>query len=193
MPAMKYPLAAPILGACGLILACACLPAAADTAPAAQDPQHAFDFEIGDWKTHVKRLLHPLTGSTEWAEYDGTSLVLKVWNGHANLVQLEVDGPKGHLELASLRLYNPETHEWSLNVASSRSGSLGVPTVGGFKDGVGAFYDKETWGDKPIVVRFVITPRDPDHIHFEQAFSADDGKTWELNWIADDTRMKEIP
>jgi len=167
--------------------------AAADAGHAAHDPQHDFDFEIGDWKTHVKRLVHPLTGSTEWAEYDGTTVVQKVWDGRANLVQLEVDGPKGHLELASFRLYDPETHEWSLNVASSRSGSLGVPTVGGFKDGRGEFYDKESWDGKPIVVRFVITPRSPDAIHFEQAFSADDGKTWELNWIADDTRVAGSP
>lgn len=69
-----------------------------------------------------------------------------------------------------------------------RGGELGVPTVGGFKDGRSEFYDHETWDGRPIVVRFVITPRGPDAIHFEQAFSTDDGKTWELNWIADDTR-----
>ncbi len=63
-----------------------------------QDGQHDFDFEIGNWKTHVKRLVHPLTGSTTWAEYDGTSVVSKIWNGRANLVELEVDGPSGHLE-----------------------------------------------------------------------------------------------
>lgn len=159
-------------------------------AQAARDAQHDFDFEIGSWKTHVARLLHPLTGSTAWGQYDGTTEVLKVWGGKANLVQLEVDGPVGHLELASFRLYDPGTGQWSLNVASSRGGGLGVPTVGGFKDGRGEFYDHETWNSKPIVVRFVITEINPDSIHFEQAFSADDGKTWEKNWIADDTRVK---
>ncbi len=76
-------------------------------------------------------------------------------------------------------------------MASSRGGGLGVPTVGGFKDGRGEFYDHETWGQKPILVRFVITRTDADSAHFEQAFSADDGKTWELNWIADDMRIKD--
>lgn len=170
------------------------LPASAEPTPAAtqgaRDAQHDFDFEIGSWKTHVSRLLHPLSGTTTWAQYDGTTEVTKVWFGKANLVQLEVDGPAGHLEFASFRLYNPDTHQWSLNVASSRGGELGVPTVGGFKDGRGEFYDHETWNGKPIVVRFVITEINPDSIHFEQAFSPDDGKTWEMNWIADDTRVK---
>jgi hypothetical protein len=164
----------------------------APTALAAMpDGTHDFDWEFGTWKTHVKRLLHPLTGSTAWGEYDGTSVVRQVWSGKANMVELEVEGPAGHLELASWRLYDPDAHQWSLNVASSRGGGLGVPTVGGFKDGRGEFYDHETWGGKPIVVRFVITRTGADTAHFEQAFSADDGKTWELNWIADDTRIKD--
>ena len=165
------------------------------TAPAvpaaAPDAAHAFDWEFGTWKTHVKRLLHPLTGSHAWGDYDGLSVVHKIWGGKANLVELEADGPAGHLELGSWRLYDPDTHQWSLNVASSRGGGLGVPTVGGFRDGRGEFYDHETFAGKPIVVRFVITRTGEDTAHFEQAFSADDGKTWELNWIADDTRIQE--
>src|SRR5579862_9777882 len=97
-----------------------------------RDGQHDFDFEIGPWKTHVSRLLHPLSGSNVWGQYDGTTVVSKVWNGRANLVELEADGPAGHLELASFRLYNPEAHQWSLNVASSRGGAFGVPTIGEF-------------------------------------------------------------
>src|SRR6202048_895237 len=76
--------------------------------PAERDGQHDFDFEIGTWKTHLRRLLHPLTGSTTWVEYDGTSVVRKVWNGRANLVELKVDGPTGQIEGLSLRLYNPK-------------------------------------------------------------------------------------
>src|SRR5262245_23129631 len=69
-----------------------------------RDGQHDFDFEIGTWRTHLKRLLHPLTGSTTWVEYEGTSVVRKVWNGGANLVELTADGPAGHFEGLSLRL-----------------------------------------------------------------------------------------
>lgn len=153
------------------------------------DGSHDFDFEIGIWKTHVSRLVHPLSGSSDWAQYDGTSVVSKVWNGRANLVELQADGPKGHLELASFRLYNPQAHQWSLNVASSRGGAFGTPTVGEFKDGRGEFYDQETFNDRTILVRFVISNIKANSCHFEQAFSADGGKTWEVNWIADDTRV----
>src|SRR5690242_18717571 len=116
--------------ACAAALLCVFQAAAA---PAPRDASHDFDFEIGHWQTHVSRLLHPLTGSQEWADYDGTTLVSPVWDGRANLVQLEVDGKAGHLEFLSLRLYRPDTGQWNLNVASSRGGVLGVPTVGGFK------------------------------------------------------------
>ena len=156
-----------------------------------RDGQHDFDFEIGTWKTHVSRLLHPLTGSNDWGQYDGTSVVRKVWNGRANLVELEADGPAGHLELASFRLYNPESHQWSLNVASSRGGSFGVATIGEFKNGRAEFYDQETFNDRAILVRFVISGITANSCHFEQAFSDDGGKTWEVNWIADDARVKD--
>src|SRR5580704_1761743 len=80
-----------------------------------REGRYDFDFEIGTWKTHLTRLQHPLTGSTTWVDYDGTSIVRKIWNGRANLVELKVDGPAGHIEGLSLRLYNPEAHQWSLN------------------------------------------------------------------------------
>jgi hypothetical protein len=158
--------------------------------PAERDGQRDFDFHIGSWKTHVSRLLHPLTGSTAWAQYDGTTVVRKVWNGRANLVELEVDGSQGHLELLSLRLYNPDSHQWSLNVASSQAGALSVPTIGQFKNGRGEFFDQEMLNGRAILVRFVISDVTPDACHFEQAFSSDGGKTWEVNWIATDTRAK---
>src|SRR4030095_7644832 len=97
---------------------------AARTTATGRDGQHDFDFEIGTWKTHVSRLLHPLTGSTTWVEYEGTSVVRKVWNGRANLVELVADGPAGHFEGLSLRLYDPEAHQWSLNFANIKSGEL---------------------------------------------------------------------
>jgi len=154
-----------------------------------RDGQHDFDFEIGTWKTHVSRLLHPLTGSTTWVEYDGTSVDRKVWNGRANLLELEVDGPKGHIEGLSLRLYNPQSHQWSLNFSNSSVGTLSTPTIGEFKNGRGEFYDQETLNDRAILVRFVISDITPNSARFEQSFSADGGKTWEVNWIATDTRV----
>jgi hypothetical protein len=170
-------------------------PAAAGSQPVAKehDGQHDFDFEVGTWKTHLKRLLHPLTGSTTWVEYDGTSVVRKVWDGHANLLELEVDGPAGHIEALSLRLYNPQSRQWSLNFSNSKVGTMSVPTIGEFKNGRGEFYDQETLNDRAILVRFVISDVTRNSCHFEQAFSDDGGKTWEVNWIATDARVTEEP
>jgi hypothetical protein len=159
--------------------------------PTEHDGQHDFDFEIGTWKTHLWRLVDPLTGSTKWVEYEGTSVVRKIWNGRANLVELEVDGPTGHIEGLNLRLYNPQSRQWNLNFASSRSGTLSPPTIGEFKNGRGEFFSQETLNGQAILVRFVISDITPDSCRFEQAFSDDGGKTWEANWIALDTRMKD--
>ena len=155
-----------------------------------RDGQRDFDFHIGAWKTHVRRLQHPLTGSTAWVEYDGTTVVRKVWGGDANLVELDVTGPAGRIEGLSLRLYNPESRQWSLNFANSRGGVLSQPTIGDFRNGRGEFYDQETLDGRAILVRFVISDITPDSARFEQSFSDDGGKTWETNWIATDTRVK---
>ena len=156
-----------------------------------RDGRHDFDFEIGTWKTRLRRLLHPLSGSTTWAEYEGTTVVRKVWGGRANLVELVADGPSGHFEGLSLRLYNPESNQWSLNFANSNSGVMSPPTIGGFKDGRGEFFNQETFNGRAIFVRLVISDVTPNSCRFEQSFSDDGGKTWEVNWVATDTRMKE--
>jgi hypothetical protein len=157
---------------------------------AERDGQHDFDFEIGTWKTHLSRLLHPLTGSKTWTEMEGTSVVRKVWDGRANLVELVADGPAGHFEGLSLRLYNPQSHQWSLNFANSGNGALVPPTIGQFRNGRGEFYSQDTFNGRAILVRFLISQLTPDSWRFEQAFSEDGGGTWEVNWIAVDTRGK---
>jgi len=157
---------------------------------AQRDGQHDFDFEIGAWKTHLRRLQRPLTGSTTWLEYEGTTVVRNVLDGRANLVELKVDGPAGKLEGLSLRLYNPQARQWSLNFANVSSGALTTPSIGAFKDGRGEFYNQDTYNGRAILVRFVITKVTNDQYRFEQAFSDDWGKTWEVNWIAVDTRVK---
>lgn len=162
---------------------------------AAQHPDGTrdFDFELGRWTTQLKRLTRPLTGSTTWVEYTGTTIVSRVWDGRANLVELQVDGPAGHIEGLSLRLYNPEAGQWSLNFSNSRLGTLSPPVIGEFKSGKGEFYGQDTMNGRAILVRFVIMPVSKDLIRFEQSFSDDGGKTWEANWIATDTRVKGSP
>lgn len=188
--------------ACGLGLLCAAAPGLAqENSDAAKPPalpvaaerdgQHDFDFSIGVWKTHIARRLHPLSGSTTWVVYDGTSTVRKIWDGRGSLGETEADGPSGHLEALSLRLYDPQAHQWNLTYASGTGGVLSVATSGEFKDGRGEFFDTEPFNGRIILVRNVWSEITADSCHFEQAFSPDGGKTWEVNWIATDTRVKE--
>ena len=156
-----------------------------------RDGLHDFDFEIGTWKTRLKRLQNPLTGSTTWVEYEGTTVVRKVWNGRANLVELAADGPEGHFEGLSLRLYNPKSRQWSLNFANINSGVMTQPTIGEFKNGRGEFFSQETLNGRANFVRFIISDITQNSCRFEQAFSDDGGKTWEVNWIATDTRIRD--
>lgn len=161
-------------------------------APAVRDGQHDFDFEVGSFTIHLKRLLHPLTGSTTWVEFDGTSVTRKVWEGRAQLEEFETDSPvAGHIEGLTLRLYDPQSHQWSLYWANSKGGPISPPQIGEFKNGRGEFYAQDMLNGKSIFVRFIWSNTATDTPHFEQSFSDDGGKTWEVNWITDQTRVKD--
>jgi hypothetical protein len=149
-----------------------------------RDGQHDFDFHIGKWKSHISHLSNPLTGSTTWTKMEGTLVARKVWDGRAQLEELEVDGPAGHFEDLLLFLYNPQSHQWSLNAANSNDGIMNTPMIGEFKNGRGEFYDQEPFHNKAILVRQVWSDITPTSHRFEQAFSNDGGKTWEVNFIA---------
>jgi hypothetical protein len=157
----------------------------------ARDAQHDFDFDFGVWKMHIRRRLHPLTGSGEWTTMEGTTVTNKIWNGRANLATVEADGPTGHLELLALRLYDPQAHQWSISFATSDSAVLSIPAVGTFTDRRGEFYDSELYCGRNILVRFSIRPISPNEVRSEQAFSGDGGQTWETNWINTYTRVSE--
>jgi len=156
-----------------------------------RDGQRDFDFLIGKWKYHLKRLENPLTGSTKWIEFDGTGVCRPIWNGNAQIDELDVNGPTGRVQGLTLRLYNPESRQWNLNWANATNGTLGVPTIGSFHNGVGEFYDQETYRGRTILVRYRWTNTTTDTPHFEQSFSDDGGKTWEVNWITDQVHPKE--
>ena len=177
-------------------------PALAQTAPAAAPPpaqqaatprdgQHDFDPLIGSWKYHLKRRLHPLTGSTTWVELEGTGVCYKIWDGRAQLDTIEVDGSTGHIEGLTLRTYNPESHQWRLYWANSKTGVMDPPQIGEFKDGRGEFFAQDTINGKVILIRYAWTNMTSDTPHFEQSFSDDGGKTWEVNWITDQTRVTD--
>jgi hypothetical protein len=157
---------------------------------AQHDGQHDFDFNLGTWNTHLRRLQHPLTGSTTWYEMQGTVVVRKVWDGRAQLEEVEAEGPKGHFEDLALFLYNPASRQWSFTFSNVKDGTLSQPSVGEFKNGRGEFYDQETFNGRTILVRIIWSDITPDSHQFEQSFSDDGGKTWETNLVANLTRTK---
>jgi hypothetical protein len=183
---------------CALAVLLQSAPALAQSASAApavlqaatpRDGQHDFDFAIGTWTIHLKRLVDPLTGSATWVEFDGTVVARALWDGRANMDEFEADSPSGHIEGLTVRLYNPQAHQWNLYWANSKAGVFaGPPQIGEFKNGVGEFYCQDTFNGRTILIRYEWSNITANSAHFEQSFSDDGGKTWEVNWITDQTR-----
>jgi hypothetical protein len=153
------------------------------------DGAHDFDWEIGAWDTRV-RVRAPLSEEEAWTEFRGTSIVHSFSQTRSNLVDLSVANGARRIEGVSLRLYNPQTRQWSLNFASMRDGVLTAPVYGGFADGRGVFHGQDTVDGRVVLVRFVISEITPTSAHFVQSYSADGGQTWIDNWIATDTRQR---
>jgi len=160
-----------------------------NNAAAARDGRHDFDFYYGSWKISHRRLRHPLRGSNEWYAFEGT-LVMRGKLGFANMDENVLNMPSGRLLGVGVRLYNQKTREWSIYFGTDKQGEFPwPPTVGSFDEqGVGRFYDRETFEGKPIVVRYMWSHSAPNKCHWEQAFSPDDGTTWETNWVQELTR-----
>jgi hypothetical protein len=193
-PATSVMNALAVMAAVGLAPIAMAAPAAVQQAGAVaaspRDGQQDFDWEFGSWTTHVRVLRNPLSGAApDWAEFSGTSEVRPILGGRSNIVELSVKSPKGAIEGVALRLYNPQSRQWSLNYASLRGGVLTAPVYGGFDGkGRGIFYGQDMLDGRAILVRFVITVVSANEARFEQAYSADGGANWEINWIAVDTR-----
>jgi hypothetical protein len=167
---------------CGLLMAVTV--AAGPAASGPRDGQHDFDFEFGTWHATVSRLVKPLTGSRTWVRYEGPSVVHKVWDGKANLGEIDLAGPAGRIRGLSLRLYDPAAHQWRISWANAADGLLGTAMVGGFENGRGEFYDQETYEGRVVFVRFIFSDITATAFRLEQAFSTDGGQSWEPNWIA---------
>lgn len=160
--------------------------------PAAQhDGGHDFDFLIGDWKAHVKRLPERLVGSNKWIEYDGISRHKKLLDSNANFEEFDVKGhePGQRIKAQTLRLYNPESHQWSIYLVDLDKGTLGLPpVVGQFTGRHGEFFDQEEWKGRAVLVRYEWNDISPHAAKMQQSFSPDGGKTWEVNWICELSR-----
>jgi predicted methyltransferase len=158
--------------------------------PAVHDGQHDFDFNVGVWHTHIKRILDPFASSSESVELNGTVTVRKVWGGKAELEEIEADGPKGHWEGLTLFLYNPSAHQWSQSFANSKVGTLSS-NVGEFKDGRVVLIGQDTVNGKAILVMAAWSDIKPDSHQYEESYSNDGGATWVQSFVANLTRLKQ--
>ncbi len=155
-------------------------PPIATPATSLRDGSHDFDFLIGDWKAHVRRLPDRLVGSTAWVEYDGISNHKKMLDSNANFEEFEVSNAgKGlHLKAQTLRLYNPESHQWTIYPVDLAKGMLDLPPmIGQFTGDRGEFYDQEMYKGRAILVRFLWLNLSPKSARMEQSFSPDGGKS----------------
>ena len=156
-----------------------------------RDGSHDFDFLIGNWKAHVRRLPDRLNNSSVWVEYDGISNHKKLLDSNANFEEFEVTSTdkKLHIKAQTLRLYNPASHQWSIYLVDLDNGTLGLPpVVGSFTANRGEFFDQEDYKGRAILVRYVWLNLSPQSARMEQSFSPDGGKTWEVNWICELSR-----
>lgn len=156
-----------------------------------RDGSRDFDFYVGNWQVHHRRLRERLVGSTEWEEFEGTSTAFNILGDTANFDESTMERETGSMHGMTLRLYDQKSHEWSLYWAATGSGTLDIPMVGSFdeKNGVGEFYAHETHKGQHVYSRFIWSKITPTSVRWEQALSADGGKTWETNWIMESTRV----
>jgi hypothetical protein len=144
-----------------------------------------FDFLHGRWNVVHRKLRERLVGNTEWFEFPGTLEVAPILGGLGNFDQNVLSDPQGTYEASSLRLLNPREKQWSIWWFDARLSGIDPPVVGGFQGKKGTFYSRDVFKDRPIRVRTTYEPLTPDHAQWTQAFSPDDGATWEVNWIMD--------
>jgi hypothetical protein len=159
-----------------------------EAAPAARDGEHDFDFDVGVWRTHITRRLHPLTASEDSVQLTGTVTVGKLWDGRAQVEQIEADGPKGHWEGMTVFLYDPQARQWSMNFANSSAGKFTTPMVGRFENGRGELIGEDTLDGRPILVRAIWSDFTPTSHTYQEFYSADGGKTWNLSFTAKKTK-----
>lgn len=177
--------------AAGIGLAAAGVPlgAAAEAAPRdARGGAAGFDFLLGSWRVRHRKLRERLAGSDEWFEFPGTLVVRPILGGLGNVDENVLEDPGGRYLASSIRRFDPQAGAWSIWWADGRFAGIGEPVTGRFEGAVGRFYGDETFGGRPIRIRFTYEDLAPGRARWSQAFSPDAGGSWETNWIMDFTR-----
>ena len=153
---------------------------------------HDFDFLVGQWRVHHRKLKERLANNHEWIEFEGTLNSQPLMEGYSNVDDLVLEVPGGAYRGVALRSFDSKTHQWSIWWLDSRTplGPLDPPMRGSFHNGVGTFYADDTFNGRPVRIRFIWSKITPTSCHWEQAYSPDGGKTWETNWVQDIARVR---
>jgi hypothetical protein len=154
------------------------------------DGRTDFDFFIGSWNITCRNLPDRLVGSTTWETFGARTVARKILGGLGHIEEFTMERASGAREGLAMRLFDPATRQWSVYAASDRSGFDPHPAVGVFKDGRFEGYSYEPWEGKYILCRVIWSAITSTSFHWEQAFSADGGNTWETNWISDFVRSE---
>ncbi|HSM96838.1 MAG TPA: hypothetical protein VLT91_12390 [Rhizomicrobium sp.] len=152
-----------------------------------QDGSHDFDFALGTFHTHIRRVPDPFGEPAKWVTYDGIKITRPILGGNGDVETIEADGPS-HLSVLNLFFYDKATRQWHLYFP--QGSDMGGAAIGEFHNGVGTFMETDSYKGRTMLARQQWSPTGPDSYHFEQSFSADFGKTWVSNFMADLTRIK---
>lgn len=141
-----------------------------------------FDFFVGKWNVHNRKLKSRLNDCDEWIEFEAFSECRKILDGFGNIDSFQTVFDGKPFEGMTLRLFNPQTKLWNIYWADSNIVVLDVPQIGSFENKIGEFYAKDVFENKEIIVKFKWDATDPESPVWSQAFSADKGESWEWNW-----------
>jgi Tol biopolymer transport system component len=161
--------------------------------PSATSSKNDFDFLIGKWRLKHRKLKSRLTNSNEWEEFETVVEDFSILEGMGNMDigHAIIDGKPW--EGRTIRLFDPKTKLWRLHWISSSVGVMDPPVVGSFENGIGHFFTKDVFNGKKIIMMFRWDARNKEHAIWSQAFSPDNGKTWEWNWVNYKDRYVENP
>ena len=153
--------------------------------------EHDFEYLTGKWLMKHKMLKKRFQKNNEWVEFESTDEnfgTMLNGLGNTDIYRATLDGKP--FEGFTLRLFNPKTKLWSLYWVASNTGVLDPPVVGSFEGNIGRFYCNDVYQGKPIIMMFAWDKTNPEEPVWYQAFSPDNGKTWEWNWTNTSYRIK---
>jgi len=161
-------------------------------APNADSGARDFDFLIGCWTVKHRKLASRLSRSSDWYEFSGTLHVRPILHGLGNVDENVLDDPEGRYLASSLRVFDRRSGLWSVYWVDGRTSGIDKPVIGRFEGRTGRFYNDDQFEDRPIKIRFTYRDLGARRASWEQAFSEDDGRTWEPNWTMDFARQDSV-